>query len=79
MFGYGRLIYSPIIDQSQRTIASIYDYHQRFSLETKIDRGSLGCPGLLLSLDRGNFAKVLLFDWTRKIPLLGWIYRGAER
>ena len=27
VFGYSNLIYNPIIDHSQRTIASIYGYH----------------------------------------------------
>ena len=27
VFGYGNLIYNPIIDHSQRTITSIYGYH----------------------------------------------------
>ena len=79
VFGYGSLIYNPIINQSQRTIASIYGYFRRFCLWTKIDRGSLGFPGLLLSLDRGDCAKVLLFDWTRKMQLPSWIYFGAEK
>ena len=35
VFGYGSLIYNPIIDHSQRAIASIYGYHRRFCLWTK--------------------------------------------
>ena len=79
LFGYGSLIYNPIIGHSQRKVESIYGHYRRFCLLTKIGRGLPGCPGLLLSLDRGIFAKVLLFDCTRKIPLPSWIYWGAER
>ena len=37
VFGYGSLIYNPIIDHNQRAIASIYGYHRRFCLWTKIN------------------------------------------
>ena len=61
VFGYGSLIYNPIIDFSQRVIASVYGYHRRFCLWTKIGRGSPSYPGLVLSLDRGGSCKGLAF------------------
>ena len=61
VFGYGSLIYNPIIDHKQRVIASIYGYHRRFCLWTKIGRGSPDCPGLVLSLDRGGSCKGVAF------------------
>jgi len=61
VFGYGSLIYNPIIDHNQRAIASIYGYHRRFCLWTKIGRGSPDCPGLVLSLDRGGSCKGVAF------------------
>jgi cation transport protein ChaC len=57
VFGYGSLIYNPIIDHRDRAIAAIYGYHRRFCLWTKIGRGSPDCPGLVLSLDRGGSCK----------------------
>ena len=62
VFGYGSLIYNPIIDHKQRVIASIYGYHRRFCLWTKIGRGSPDCPGLVLSLDRGGSCKGVAFQ-----------------
>ena len=62
VFGYGSLIYNPIIDHSQRLIASIYGYHRRFCLWTKIGRGSPNRPGLVLSLDRGGSCKGVAFQ-----------------
>lgn len=61
VFGYGSLIFNPIIEHSQRAIASIYGYHRRFCLWTKIGRGSPDCPGLVLSLDRGGSCKGVAF------------------
>ena len=62
VFGYGSLIYNPIIDYSQRAIASIYGYHRRFCLWTKIGRGSPDCPGVVLSIDRGGSCKGVAFQ-----------------
>ena len=62
VFGYGSLIYNPIIDHSQRAIASTYGYHRRFCLWTTIGRGSPDCPGLVLSLDRGGSCKGIAFQ-----------------
>ena len=61
VFGYGSLIYNPIIEHSHRAIASIYGYHRRLCLWTKIGRGSPNCPGLVLSLDRGGSCKGVAF------------------
>ena len=61
VFGYGSLIYNPIIEHSQRAIASIFGYHRRLCLWTKIGRGSPDCPGLVLSLDRGGSCKGVAF------------------
>ena len=62
VFGYGSLIYNPIIDHRQQAIASVYGYHRRFCLWTKIGRGSPNCPGLVLSLDRGGSCKGIAFQ-----------------
>ena len=62
VFGYGSLIYNPIIDHKQSAIASIYGYHRRFCLWTEIGRGSPDCPGLVLSLDRGGSCKGVAFQ-----------------
>jgi cation transport protein ChaC len=62
VFGYGSLIYNPIIDHTQRAIASIYGYNRRFCLWTKIGRGSPECPGLVLSLDRGGSCRGVAFQ-----------------
>ena len=61
VFGYGSLIYNPIIEHSQRAIATIFGYHRRLCLWTKIGRGSPNYPGLVLSLDRGGSCKGVAF------------------
>ena len=54
VFGYGSLIFNPIITHNQILRARIHGYHRRFCLWTKIGRGSPKCPGLVLSLDYGG-------------------------
>ena len=54
VFGYGSLIFNPIIAHNRRLIARIHGYHRRFCLWTKIGRGSPERPGLVLSLDYGG-------------------------
>ncbi|MFZ9134788.1 MAG: gamma-glutamylcyclotransferase [Candidatus Puniceispirillaceae bacterium] len=54
VFGYGSLIFNPIIAHEQRLLARTHGYQRRFCLWTKIGRGSPECPGLVLSLDRGG-------------------------
>ena len=57
VFGYGSLIFNPIITYDQSLIARIQGYHRGFCLWTKIGRGSPKCPGLVLSLDYGGSCK----------------------
>jgi cation transport protein ChaC len=46
VFGYGSLIFNPVIEHTERVNAKIYGNHRRFCLRTRIGRGSPDCPGL---------------------------------
>ena len=54
VFGYGSLIFNPVIEHTERMNAKIYGNHRRFCLRTRIGRGSPDFPGLVLALDRGG-------------------------
>lgn len=54
VFGYGSLIWNPLISFEQREDARLFGYHKRFCLWTRIGRGSPDCPGLVLALDKGG-------------------------
>jgi len=54
VFGYGSLIWNPLIEFAERTPAQVFGFHKRFCLWTRIGRGSPECPGLVLALDRGG-------------------------
>ncbi|MDA7792243.1 gamma-glutamylcyclotransferase [bacterium] len=54
VFGYGSLIFNPVLDHTKKLTARAYGHHRRFCLWTRIGRGSPDCPGLVLALDHGG-------------------------
>ena len=54
VFGYGSLIWNPMMRFAERRIAKVRGYHRGFYLWSKINRGSPEQPGLVLGLDRGG-------------------------
>ncbi|MGD8477038.1 MAG: gamma-glutamylcyclotransferase [Burkholderiales bacterium] len=54
VFGYGSLIWNPLLRFAERRIAKVRGYHRGFYLWSKINRGSPDRPGLVLALDRGG-------------------------
>ena len=54
VFGYGSLIWNPLIEFEERTCATLAGYHRRFCLWSKTGRGTADCPGLVLGLDSGG-------------------------
>ena len=54
VFGYGSLIWNPLLRFAERRLARVRGYHRGFYLWSKINRGSPEKPGLVLALDRGG-------------------------
>ena len=54
VFGYGSLIWNPILRYSEKRIARIYGYHRAFCQKTYLGRGTPTQPGLMAGLDRGG-------------------------
>ena len=61
LFGYGSLIWNPIIHFEERHIAKLHGYHRRFCLWSHVNRGSLHKPGLVLGLDAGGSCRGVVF------------------
>ena len=61
IFGYGSLIWNPLVDFDAKCAAHLFGYHRRFCLWTRIGRGSPECPGLVLALDRGGSVNGIAF------------------
>lgn len=54
VFGYGSLIWSPMMHFAEKRVARLRGYHRGFYLWSKINRGTPQRPGLVLGLDRGG-------------------------
>ena len=54
VFGYGSLIWNPLMRFAERRLAKVRGYHRGFYLWSTINRGSPEKPGLVLGLDRGG-------------------------
>ena len=54
VFGYGSLIWNPLMEFLDRRPARIHGYHRGFYLWSKVNRGSPEVPGLVLGLDIGG-------------------------
>jgi cation transport protein ChaC len=54
LFGYGSLIWNPIIRYEERCVARVHGFHRRFCLWSHVNRGSMQKPGLVLGLDAGG-------------------------
>jgi len=76
IFGYGSLVWNPMIEFDRRLQGRAHGWHRRFCLRTHIGRGSPEQPGLVLGLDRGGSVNGLLFripaDQTRHECDLLW-------
>ncbi len=57
IFGYGSLIWNPLIDFAERRYGQLFGFHKRFCLWTRIGRGTPDAPGLVLALDKGGSVK----------------------
>jgi cation transport protein ChaC len=54
LFGYGSLIWNPEVTFDRRITARVHGYHRRLCLWSRVNRGTLDCPGLVAGLDRGG-------------------------
>ena len=54
VFGYGSLIWNPLMEFAERRHARVRGYHRGFYIWSKINRGTPEVPGLVLALDSGG-------------------------
>ena len=54
VFGYGSLLWNPLLDHDERRPATLRGFHRRFCLWSRMGRGTPDQPGLVLGLDRGG-------------------------
>lgn len=91
LFGYGSLIWNPIIHSLERRAARITGWHRAFCLTVRAGRGTQDKPGLVLGLDAGGectgvayrIAEDLLLEefellWRREMVAGSYIPRWVE-
>ena len=61
LFGYGSLIWNPIVHFEERHVAKLYGFHRRLCLWSHVGRGTLKRPGLVLGLDTGGCCRGVVF------------------
>ncbi len=54
LFGYGSLVWNPVLSYAERRKVTVHGYHRSFCLLSRINRGTFDCPGLVLGLERGG-------------------------
>jgi cation transport protein ChaC len=61
LFGYGSLIWNPIVHHEERSVARLHGFHRSFCLWSHVNRGSRQKPGLVLGLDAGGSCRGVAF------------------
>jgi cation transport protein ChaC len=54
VFAYGSLIWNPLFRFSERRLARIHGFHRSLCLRSRLGRGTVDRPGLVLALDYGG-------------------------
>jgi len=54
LYAYGSLIWSPMVEFSEKCRARLFGYHRQFCMWSKIGRGTPDQPGLTLALEPGG-------------------------
>ena len=65
LYAYGSLIWSPMINYSEKRHVKLFGYHRQFCMWTKLGRGTPEQPGLTLALEPGGSNKGIAY----RIPL----------
>ena len=61
VFGYGSLIWNPLFKFTHHRLATIHGFHRCFCLRSRLGRGSIEKPGLMLALDFGGCCNGVAF------------------
>jgi cation transport protein ChaC len=61
LFGYGSLVWNPLVHHEERRVARLHGFHRSFCLWSHVNRGSLQKPGLVLGLDSGGSCRGVAF------------------
>ena len=91
VFGYGSLVWNPLFHFEEKRVVTTHGYHRSFCLWSRINRGTLDKPGLVLGLDRGGRCRGVAYRiapdkvenelrliWRREMLLGAYIPRWVQ-
>ncbi|MBE0626324.1 MAG: gamma-glutamylcyclotransferase [Burkholderiales bacterium] len=91
VFGYGSLVWNPLFHFEEKRVVTTHGYHRSFCLWSRINRGTLDRPGLVLGLDRGGRCRGVAYRiaadrteselrlvWRREMLLGAYIPRWVQ-
>ncbi len=61
LFGYGSLMWNPMVHFLEQCDGLLHGYHRRFCFWVRSGRGTPEMPGLMLALDRGGSCRGMAF------------------
>src|SRR5260221_12007706 len=61
LFGYGSLVWNPLVHYEQRRVARLHGFHRSFCLWSHVNRGSPQRPRLVPCLDSGGRCRGLTY------------------
>jgi len=69
LFGYGSLMWNPLIRYAERRPGHVFGYRRSYCLRSALGRGTPERPGLTLGLERGGSCRGLLFRIAAEIAV----------
>lgn len=61
LFAFGSLIWKPECEHMEEQAGTAHGWHRSFCFRIRRYRGTVDCPGLMMSLDRGGQCRGMLF------------------
>ena len=91
VFGYGSLVWNPLLHFAEKRVATAHGYHRSFCLWSRINRGTPDKPGLVLGLDLGGRCRGVAYRiaqqhlenelrliWRREMMLGAYVPRWVQ-
>ena len=66
VFGYGSLMWNPLVSYLEKFDARLNGYHRKFCLNMVLARGSVDNPGIMMALDKGSYCDGVAFQIHHK-------------
>lgn len=70
VFGYGSLMWNPLLEVVDRRVATLEGWHRSFCLRTVVGRGRPEAPGRMLSLQAGGSVQGLALQMPEPVDAL---------